>query len=385
MRVLVCCAVFVALGCQTDERFCKLTQTQPVAQTEAKLIDAVAIEALGAGAVLAWSDSGGLFARLLDAQGNAVGEPARIGERCAGGLALATTATTQATVQLACSQRAIPADPSSTGRVQLYALARTPTPSVSAHVLASYAPVGTLSEGVALVMLERAQIALAWHDASPDMHRVWLMRGTAPAEVVSTVGRMAEAPALLLQRGKLLLAWTERYASEQRGEEAAVTSIMLKRGSAKPEVVRERAHISAMPQLALLGDDLVLGFRELGGGGRKVGLHLERLLGEPLRAQKPVRVGRAEGFSKPVVVPCMDGLVTATPRGYSGDYFIGLNWLSRSLSRPRREQQFYEDAHAFTQAATVCMGEHALIALAELPMLDRKKAALHIARYSCEN
>ena len=80
----------------------------------------------------------------------------------------------------------------------------------------------------------------------------------------------------------------------------------------------------------------------------------------------------------------MGGLVTATPRSYSGDYFIGINWLSSDFTRPRREQQFYEDARAFTQAAAVCMGEHALIALAELPQLDRERTDLHIASYACE-
>jgi hypothetical protein len=169
--------------------------------------------------------------------------------------------------------------------------------------------------------------------------------------------------------------------------------------------------------IAQLGSGAVLGFRELGGGGRKVGLFLAHLKDESagaitlFRADDAVRVGRAEGMSKPVVLPCMKGLVTATPRGYSGDYFIGLNWLSPSLTRPRREQQFYEDAHAFTQAAGVCLPErggagtgngagaaasHALIALAELPLLDRahnpksqpssdpKLAGLHIAQYVCE-
>jgi hypothetical protein len=102
------------------------------------------------------------------------------------------------------------------------------------------------------------------------------------------------------------------------------------------------------------------------------------------RMIEPVRVGRADGVGRPSLAACMGGIVTATPRSYSGDYFIGLNWLSSELRHPRREQQFYEDARAFTQAATACLGERALIALAELPQLDRPKADLHIATYACE-
>ena len=57
----------------------------------------------------------------------------------------------------------------------------------------------------------------------------------------------------------------------------------------------------------------------------------------------------------------MDGVVVATPRTYGGDYFVGVNWLDDGLTRTRGEQQFYEDSHAFTQVAAVCLGAHALL------------------------
>jgi hypothetical protein len=80
----------------------------------------------------------------------------------------------------------------------------------------------------------------------------------------------------------------------------------------------------------------------------------------------------------------MGGLVSATPRTYGGDYFIGFNWLDRSLRRARGEQQFYEDSHAFTQVAATCLGAHAVLLIAEFPQLHRPGAALRALPYRCE-
>ena len=103
----------------------------------------------------------------------------------------------------------------------------------------------------------------------------------------------------------------------------------------------------------------------------------------PLRADALVRVGRADGVGRPALEPCMGGLVSATPRTYGGDYFIGINWLDAELTRSRGEQQFYEDSHAFTHVAASCQGPHALLFIAEFPQLTRETAALRAVSYEC--
>jgi hypothetical protein len=96
-----------------------------------------------------------------------------------------------------------------------------------------------------------------------------------------------------------------------------------------------------------------------------------------------MRVGRADGVGRPAIAPCMEGVVVATPRTYGGDYFVGVNWLDRELTRTRGEQQFYEDSHAFTQVAAACLGDHALLLIAEFPQLHSASSALRAVPYRC--
>jgi hypothetical protein len=141
-------------------------------------------------------------------------------------------------------------------------------------------------------------------------------------------------------------------------------------------------HFAASPQLVVVDGRLLLGFRDRRGGA-KTGLYLARVPSFGAVRGRAVRVGRADGVSKPALLACMGGVVAATPRTYGGDYFVGINWLDRDLRRVRGEQQFYEDAHAFTQVAATCLGAHALLLIAEFPQLQRKSAGLHAVGYGC--
>ena len=84
------------------------------------------------------------------------------------------------------------------------------------------------------------------------------------------------------------------------------------------------------------------------------------------------------------MAPCLGGYVVATPRPYGSDLFVAVNFLDRSLSRPGRERQFYEDAHEFSRAAVSCAGPSALILIAEKGSLEAPKTALRSVTYACE-
>ncbi len=377
-------------ACGSDARYCKLGETHIVATTREKLIDGVALAALEKGALLVWSDAAGTHAQRVDAGARAVGVTQRITERCDAGLALLAPKGAEAAV-LACARRAAAGDVASRGEVELLDVAgAAPSAPLATTRRARFEAVGTLSEGVAIARGPRS-LALAFHDASPDGHRVFLVpdidaRSASP-ELVSDPARMAFSPSLAFHQGELFLAFAERVTS---GDDVR-TVLRVQRGRAAPVELELRAHLAALPELASLGERLLLGYRSPGSSARKPGLYiapLEPVASSSLRALSPLRVGRADGVGHPRLVPCLQGLVSATPRSYSGDYFIGINWLSPTLARPRREQQFYEDARAFTHAAIACLGpgdgDRALFALAELPQLDRAEAALHAATYACE-
>ena len=392
------------LGCAAaEERYCKLSESRAVASTESKVIDGVALVAHGEGAVLAWSDASGTFARELDAQGKPAGAATRLMARCDGGVALASS---RAGLALACVERAKAREIGEPGSAIVASIARGQAGLVATE-LKRYAPAGTLSEGVALAWTDpqegrgRPQLALAWHDASPDVHRIQFVgdvHASASPRVLSNIASVAYAPALIAEGEEILATFHERIArggalesnvmlwsngarsAADQGPAVAIVSARDDTGETQP--------IHPFPQLAMLDGQLVLGYRAPGRGARKPGLHVTNvesaLAGAPPKVHAGTRVGRADGVGRPTLLACMDGFVTATPRSYSGDYFIGLNWLSRDFTRPRREQQFYEDARAFTQAASACLGPRALIALAELPQLDRAQAELHVAAYTCE-
>jgi hypothetical protein len=225
------------------------------------------------------------------------------------------------------------------------------------------------------------------------------VHGSATPRALSNLASVAFAPMLMAEGEEIRALFHERLARDGALESNVMLWSDRKRSATEPgppvAIVSTRDDtgdgqpIHSFPQLASLDGQLVLAYRAPGRGARKPGLQVAYLelsaLADALpKTRGATRVGRADGVGRPTLLACMDGLVTATPRSYSGDYFIGINWLASDFARPRREQQFYEDARAFTQAATACLGERALIALAELPQLDRPQAELHVATYTCE-
>ena len=210
---LIACALLAGCG-GADERYCKLTMTQVVASTDSKVIDAIAFAEHGQGAVLVWSDTSGAFARVLDAAGKPRGEVSSIGERCDGGVALASSSSGE--LAFACLQRAVARDIASQGQVVVSSIAQQGA-TLTRSERARFSPAGTLSEGVALLWSE-ASLALAWHDASPDVHRIMFVPHGYGGHVpwaVSNEASVAHAPAFVHDGRQVLLAFNERLA---RGE-----------------------------------------------------------------------------------------------------------------------------------------------------------------------
>jgi hypothetical protein len=367
--------LFVLGACQGAARkqFCQLGAEHEVARTLAKQIDAIELATFAQGAVALWSVPSGLYARKLDAEGQAQSDAVRLGVRCEGGVAALADA---GALVVACLVH-----PSHGKDVELggVAVSRV-TPELALSSSTWIGTAGGLSEGVSLARGKHG-LELVWHDGSPEAQRVMWASLDAPAKspmVLSEPGRLAAAPSISVRGGDTVMAWAENWLE---GDELRSRIVFWDRRGA-PRTLVPLVHFAATPQLVSFGERLVLGFRER-HGGQKTGLYLAPVPGSEGRAQTPARVGRADGVGRPVLLPCMDGIVAATPRTYGGDYFVGINWLDADLERGRGEQQFYEDAHAFTQVAAACTSTHALMLIAEFPQLQRESAALRAVSYHC--
>jgi hypothetical protein len=317
-------------------------------RTGAKDLDGIELVATEDGVLALWSEQGGWFARKLDKDGNALGKASRLGARCEGGIDAARDGDA---VEVACLVHPERGKHDAPGGVVVQRVG----PQLTLERSRMFGRAGSLSAGIAMARGRRG-LELAWHDASPDAQRVWwTVFGS------STV-----------------MSWAENWIE---GGELLSRIVYWDRRSARRTLVPV-VHVAAAPQLFAMGDRLVLGFRDRRPGA-KTGLYLSRIGPRGQRAPAAVRIGRADGVGRPALEPCMGGVVAATPRTYGGDYFVGVNWLDRDLRRARGEQQFYEDAHAFTQVAVACVGSHAVLLIAEFPQLQRDSMALRAVPYSC--
>jgi hypothetical protein len=359
---------------RAGQPFCKLGEEHEIARSSAKELDGIELVALGRGLGLLalWSEQGGLFVRAVDEQGRAQGAPQRLGVRCQGGLAAEPDGDA---VEVACLVHPERGKHEDAGGVLLQRVG----PALALQRSRMFGRAGSLSSGIAMARGAHG-LEVAWHDGSPDVQRVmWraLAQDGSDAEQVSQSGRLASAPSLAARAGSTAISWAETWLE---GAELLSRIVYWDR-HAPPRTLVPVLRLAASPQLFSLGDDMLLGFRDR-RGSEKTGLYLTHVA-ERTRHVAPIRIGRADGVGNPALEPCMGGIVAATPRTYGGDYFVGVNWLDRELVRARGEQQFYEDAHAFTQVAAACLGSHALLLIAEFPQLQRKSMALRAVSYSC--
>jgi hypothetical protein len=352
---------------------CELGREQAVVRVAAKDFDAIELAQTEQGPLALWSEPGGTFARPLHEDGRPRGGVVRVGPRCEGGLAATGDG---AELELACLRHGTDQKPGDNGGLLVQRLSRELRVTRRAVLGAA----GPLSEGVSLARSDRG-FEVAWHDASPDVHRVWWASTgeAASARAISAPGRMAFAPSILARGESTVVAWAENWVERERLR----SRIAFHDSRAATRGLLRIAHPTAAPRLLSSDQGLVLAYRDRPRETDKAGLYVARLGsdGEPL--ERPVRVGRADGVGRPALCACMGGIVLATPRTYGGDYFVGINWLSPELQRLRGEQQFYEDSHAFTQVAAQCLGSHALLLVAEFPQLQRETTTLRAVPYRC--
>jgi hypothetical protein len=242
---------------------------------------------------------------------------------------------------------------------------------------------GAASRGVALAAGAHG-VEVAWHDASADAERVPWARlgpdGPVATETLSHPGRVAGLPALARRGEGTLVVWPEQW---ERGREVEAR-VFAWTGHARPVELLRLDFLDPTPRVVPEAEHLVLAFRERPKGQRKPGLYLASIADSGTALGERLRLGRADGIASPALVECQGGVVAAVPRTYGGDYFIGLHWVDRGRARRRGGQQFYEDAHAYTQAAAVCMGDRTLLLVAEHAPLDRERTALRSVLYACE-
>ena len=369
-------ALFVVLGgCEEagagQRARCRFGAEYVVTRARAQAFDGLAAVRYDGGVVALWSEPAGLFARKLDPRGKPTAEPVRVGERCGAGLA----AQGGAALWVACARRPGGSDkqavPGQVIRMRLNAQLR-------AEQVAVLGATGSLSQGVAIAGPATGVPSVAWIEGSPDVQRLWLATSDSPPAVMSTPRRVPGPPSLHF-RSQLELVWAETWLQE--GEPSA--AVLAVRGAGGARTLTSVLHEAARPQLVTVGEDLWLAFRDRRPRGRRAGLYAAVLEAGALSG-KATRVGRADGDARPGLASCLEGVVFATPRTYGGDYFVGVNFLDRRLRKSTGEQQFYEDTHEFGLAAVACIGEWALVLIAERGSLRHTHTRIRAVTYSCQ-
>ena len=388
---------------------CRFGEERVIAEGPVLELDAVALVALEVGALGLWSEPAGLFARRLDDSGAPLGAAARIGRRCAGGLSAAVAG---GGVDVVCMDRG--SDPSRPRAKRILPRLRWHRLDRDGRLGASrpIARVGPLSQGVAIAgsidaakgsgvqgavpVRSSAASWAVWQDASVAGQTAWATRlsaeGVAPPIRLSAAGHAAGQPAVLADGRGVLAVWPETYleAGLPRGH---LVGAILAGGARTVRVASKRPllrvhHDASRPQL-LAAEALgrVLAFRDRRRKGRRTGLFLAGLPGWEgvVRAVSGAkRVARADGDARPAVCECGGRLFTATPRTYAGDYFVGLNVVGEHFDRIAPEQQFYEDAHAFSQAAAACVQGRPLLLIGERARLSQGRSKLRAVPILCE-
>lgn len=371
---------------------CRFGREHPVARVRAAESDGLALLEVQDGLISLWSEPNGLMGRGLARDARGRGPVRRLGPRCRGGIAAAVA---ERELLVACLDT-----PAASGGPE-----QRPFGAPSLRLVRVgwdlrvrgvrlLAEVGARSRGVAMVLDDPKGPTgfLAWHDASAADEAVFLLRLTGEADGgafaaagprrLSPPGRAAGHPALLFAAGALRIAWAETFL--EQGEPRAALQVAGLQGA--PVTVASVHHDAVRPVWANLGEGrLALAFRDRRRRDARTGLYLLPLSATgDATAGPPLRIARADGAAQPALSVCTSGLVSATPRTYAGDHFVGLNVLTAGLSRRAPEQQFYQDAHEFSQAAVACAGGQAALLIGERARVATDDIALWAVPVVCD-
>jgi hypothetical protein len=371
-------AVVLMSGLSLEEPLrCRFGREFPVVRSRGKLIDALALTARPDRAIAFWSDVDGLYARSLKRNGEPSGAPVRLGERCRGGI---DALSVEKETVLACLRRPAWGEPSQLEAVMLYVLADT----LEVKRLFHFGNSGSVSDGIGIAE-QRGRIRVVWHDGSPAAHQVWLSeidtrtRDTPVPRAISNPARLAVAPSV--DTGKQgWIVWTESWMEEDRTR----SRIVLYDGRGAPRAVIPVGQADAAPRILKIGGRTVLAYRDQPDADRKAGLYLLRMGADGRPAGDSVRVARADARGRPSLSPCFGGAVLATPRTYGSSMFVGVNWIDADLSKPHGEQHFCEVSRELSLSASVCVGSHSILLMAEKGASTQEHTKIHGVTFDCE-
>lgn len=350
-----------------------------VAQAHGLAFDDLAITTRGNVSYAFWSDTGGLFGVVMNAQGKPTQPVKRLSERCAGGVA--ATVLTPGTIGVACLR---PFDGSEVSGHAAWITLGAELQLKKTRVLGT---AGRVSHGIDVAVMDDA-LAVVWQDATVDGASLLLWRGSDKANqssdepeslLLSSPQSSPAEPSLTWLGKRLWLMWSEASGDPRNHERRLV----LSRGEGAPTVVTTVMHDDPTPRLRTLNGQLYMAFRDQRTRGRKPGLYVSRLSERGALLGERARLSRADAKAGPAIVPCFEGLLAVAPRTFGGGKFVGVNWVDASLTRTSQERQFYEDSRQFSLAAGACLNDHALLLVGEQGSLERPQVHLRAVGFRC--
>jgi hypothetical protein len=364
--------LLAASSCDASAPACKFGREYPLYQSEGQSFHDLRTVSVAGDVIALFSDGRGVHAQRLAPDGAPRAAAQRLFERCDGGL---DAEGGSAELKLACLRRA--QSEAETDCVTLYTL----DAKLEVRAAERFGRAGRVSQGIALA----PSGAVLWHDAAVSGSRIWYFepgQAGGPRQL-SDDSWEASAPSLAWTGSRLYASWSEtRFAGERAQSRILILAPAVSRST--PHVVIESKDADPSPRLVAVSGGLMVSFRDKRETGRKTGLYMARVTEDGRLLGRVVRAGRADGRATPVLEPCLGGVVSATPRTFAGDYFVGVLRADTELRRLSAEQQFYEDSREFDRVAVHCGQDQALLLIAERGRLLKGNAALRSTTFRCD-
>lgn len=373
-HLCVATTLLMCLGCGEGGRpmeVCKLGTASEIARADAVRFDAVALVSVAKGALSVWSELSGTYARPLDGQGIPRAESVRIGDRCAGGIAL-TDANEGA--WLACSRPDANEENSVLVLIELSSVGQP----ISERTLGK---VGRDGMGVAIAR-DTNRILLAYHDGSVQAYaaRLVIVDGdTHTSKLLSDLSFAAGAPSIAARDGHWLAAFSETSISS----EGTATRIVVIGDEQPARSVRSAGITDPTPTLLWHDTGPWLAFRDRSPKNPKPELYTAKLSRKLSFDHPPYQVGRANSDGAPSVVVCANLRVALLPREYASERYIGVHGLDARLENLGAGHQYYTNSRDFVLAAGACLGQRALLVTAERKAPADPGASIMALPFAC--
>lgn len=181
----------------------------------------------------------------------------------------------------------------------------------------------------------------------------------------STPGLNAFLPSVATNGELYALAWTEKKMTIGKAgsefRQGVLKLSVLSRGGkfiAGPASVGRTFLAPFAPAIVFKGDTIVMAYKDHPEDEYRDGLYLTRLDREGKNVMKPLRLGRADGPSSPILLELDGGeLATLVLRGLAGDLLVGINLLNNDGKKLQREIQIYGHSRKLKSVAAVALGK----------------------------